>query len=44
MSYMLKNNDYMQAVLSHFNVGQAEDLTVEQIRSIHVNLKKKKLV
>ncbi|MDR2775759.1 MAG: ERF family protein [Tannerella sp.] len=43
-SYLDKNIPYLQNVLSHFNAGQMEDLTKQQIQTIYNNLKKKKVI
>jgi hypothetical protein len=43
-SYMSKNIPYLQNVLSHFNVGEMEELTNPQIQGVYNNLKKKGLL
>jgi hypothetical protein len=43
-SYLLKDNGYLQNILLHFNVGQMEDLSLQQIQTIHYNLKKKNIL
>jgi hypothetical protein len=40
--YLLKDNAYLVNIFKHFNVGQIDDLTKEQINTIYNNLKKKK--
>jgi hypothetical protein len=40
-SYMLRNDAYLQQILRHFNIGEIDDLTKEQILMIYRNLKKK---
>jgi hypothetical protein len=42
--YLAKNNGYLCNVLKHFNAGQMEDLSKEQIAVIYNNLKKKKML
>ena len=43
-NYMLQNNEYCQKIFSYFNVGAIEDLTKDQVKTVHVNLLKKKLL
>jgi hypothetical protein len=39
-----KDNKYLQSVLSHFNVGNFDDMTMEQINMTFDTLKQKKLL
>lgn len=43
-NYMLQNNEYCQKILSYFNIGSIEDLTKAQTKTVHENLKTKKLL
>jgi hypothetical protein len=43
-SYLLKNTPYLQTILTHFHVGEMDDLNKDQIRSIYDSLKKKNYV
>jgi hypothetical protein len=43
-SYLMKDEPYLQNVLSHFNVGEMDDLVSAQIKIIYNNLKKKRLL
>lgn len=43
-NYCMKNNDYLQQVLSHFNIGNFDDATKENIGAMYKNLKAKNLI
>lgn len=40
-NYMMKHTDYLQNILSYFNVGTVDDLNKEQIQKAYNSLKKK---
>ena len=43
-SYLSKNNKYLMNVLSHFNVGSADDLSEKQILLVYDQLSKKNII
>ena len=44
INYMLQNAEYGQNVLQHFALGDANDMTSDQINTVFNNLKKKGLI
>lgn len=41
VNYMMTDNNYLQNILSYFNMGHIDDLNKEQIKIIYTNLLKK---
>lgn len=41
MNYMMTDNNYLQNILSYFNVGTLDDLSTKEINTIYSNLQKK---
>lgn len=41
IDYMMTDNTYTQNILSYFNVGSSDDMTIEQFKMAYNNLKKK---
>lgn len=41
MNYMMTDNNYLQNILSYFNVGTLDDLSTKEIDTIYSNLQKK---